>query len=97
MSTATTSGEDISVRPWRCRGEEEREREDEREGGFDPDNIAEMARGVALAGRHASRWRHGTLGRVRALSCLCLLAEGEDDWQEGQVGWASRYSSGPPC
>ena len=94
MAAATMSGGDSSVRPWWCRGEEERE--DEREGGFDPDGTAERARGVALAGRQASRWRRGALGRVRALSCLCLLAEEEDNWQEGQVGWASRYSSGPP-
>ena len=67
-----------------------REREREREGAFDPDGTTERARGVALAGRQASRWRRGALGRVRALSCLCLLAEEEDDWREGQVGWAAQ-------
>ena len=72
-----------------------REREYEREGGVDPGGTTERACGVALAGRQASRWRRGALGRMRASSCLFLLAEEEDDWQEGQVGWASRYKSGP--
>ena len=94
MATTTMSGDNSSVRPWRCRGEEERERT--KEGGFDPDGTAERARGVALAERQASRWRRGALGCERALSGLCLMAEEKDDWQEGQVGWASRYSSGPP-
>ena len=70
-----------------------REREDEREGGFDPDGTAERARGVALAGRQASRWRRGELCPASAYWQRRKMTGGRARWARPAGTTAGRQVS----